>query len=103
METTSELKKQLEASQKKLAEMEEKDRLKHQESMEGRGKKSSHSKDDKNVRAKHLSEILSKASDSELTIYRNAVENQISKRDSSSSSDDCLNSSDETVKIVEGI
>ena len=49
--------------------------------------------------SKCLNEILSKASESELTIYKSAVDNLIGKRDSSSS-EDCLNSSDE-IKLIE--
>ena len=45
-------------------------------------------------KTKRINDIISKASDLELTVYKNAVENQISKKDSSSL-DDMLNSSDE--------
>ena len=49
-------------------------------------------------KTKRINDIISRASDYELTVYKNAVENQISKRDSSSS-EDVLNSSDEIMVI----
>ena len=52
-------------------------------------------------KSKQILEMIAQASESELTIYKNAVDNQISKRDSSSSEEvEMLNSSDE-VRVMD--
>ena len=49
----------------------------------------------KGNRVKQMHEIITRASDSELTIYKNAVEELLSKRESTSSEEGIMNSSDE--------
>ena len=98
-----EMKKQLEESQRKFMEQTiELEKLQKQAKENERGKTTINSQERNRTqeRQRSLNEILSQASSSELTIYRSAVENLISKRDSSSS-EDGLNSSDEMrVRVV---
>ena len=105
METANKMQLQMEKQQKQLmdsqrkidAQARELERVKKQAqtTSKGNGIPDKNEILRKKARAKSLNEILSKASDSELTVYRSAVENLISKRDSSSSSEDGLNSSEE--------
>ena len=53
---------------------------------------------DNQEKVKKINELMSRASDSELTVYKNTVENQMNKRESSSS-DEILNFSDEVTVI----
>ena len=113
METTSKMQQQMQQQQRQLVESQKKleeqakelERVKRQSQNGNRGKSISNPANTKErqKREKSLNEILSKASDSELTIYRSAVENLISKRDSTSSSEDGLNLSDEIRPMEIGI
>ena len=92
--------RKLEAQSRELERLQRLENARRKEDLPNSKTKGQSGREDRERISKQINEIFSKASDSELTIYKNAVENQISKRESSSS-DECFNSSDEIMNVVE--